>query len=101
MPCNYSHLQDNFYKRFDGAVSKTVLLKEFENKVFLTNPLFFAFTKMQVFFVIYMFAEKKHVLMYYAHVKRLHSVKWRSLSGDTALRPINNLSVKQGRVFLG
>ena len=32
-----------------------------------------------------MFAEKKHVLMYYAHVKRLHSVEWRSLYGDTAI----------------
>ena len=31
-----------------------------------------------------MFAEKTHVLVYYAHVKRLHSVKWRSLFGDTA-----------------
>ena len=28
--------------------------------------------------------QKKHVLMYYAHVKRLHSVKWQSLYGDTA-----------------
>ena len=28
--------------------------------------------------------QKKHGLMYYAHVKRLHSVKWRSLYGDTA-----------------
>ena len=84
MPRNYSHLQDNFYKRFDGAVSKTVLLKEFENKVFLTKLFFFGFHKdAGFFFVIYMFAEKKHVLMYYAHVKRLHSVKWRSLSGDT------------------
>ena len=27
---------------------------------------------------------KKHFLMYYAHVKRLHSVKWRDLYGDTA-----------------
>ena len=35
--------------------------------------------------MIYMFAEeKKHVLMYYAHAKPLHSVKWRSLYGDTA-----------------
>ena len=41
MPRNYLHLQDNFYKRFDGAVSKTVLLKEFENKVFLTNLFFY------------------------------------------------------------
>ena len=29
--------------------------------------------------------QKKHVLMYYAHVKRLHSVKFRSLYGDTAI----------------
>ena len=28
-----------------------------------------------------MFAEKNHVLMYYVHVKRLHSVKWRCLYG--------------------
>ena len=28
--------------------------------------------------------QKKHVLMYYAHVKRLHSVKWQKLYGDTA-----------------
>ena len=34
--------------------------------------------------MIYMFAAKKHVLMYYAHARRLHSVKWRSLYGDTA-----------------
>ena len=46
--------------------------------------LFFAFAKKQEFFAIYMFAEKKHVLMYYAHVKRLHSVKWRGLYWDTA-----------------
>ena len=43
---------------------------------------------MQEIFVIYMFAEKKYVLMHYAHAKRLHSVnhsvKWRSLYGDTA-----------------
>ena len=62
MPCSYSYLQDNFYKRFDGAVSKTVLLKEFDNKVEGSSPnktFFFAFVKMQDFFcVIYMFAEK-------------------------------------------
>ena len=28
---------------------------------------------------------KKYVLMYYAHIKRLHSVKWRGLYGDTAM----------------
>ena len=33
MPCGHSYLQVNFYKRFDGAVSITVVLKESENKV--------------------------------------------------------------------
>ena len=49
-----------FYKRFDGAVSKTVLLKEFENKVEGSSPnktFFFAFANMQD----YMFAEKSMV----------------------------------------
>ena len=43
---------------------------------------FFCFRKDAGFFCDHMFAEK-NVLMYYAHVKRLHSVKWRSLYGDT------------------
>ena len=74
----------NFYKRFDGAVSITVVLKESKNKVEGSSPskTFFIFyfllsQRSKKFFAIYMFAEKKHVLMYYAHVKRLHSVKWR------------------------
>ena len=86
MPRTYSYLQDNFYNRFNGAVSITVALKEFDNKVEGSSPnktFFFAFANMQEIFEIYMFAEK-HVLMYYAHVKRLHSVKWRSLYGDIA-----------------
>ena len=62
MPCNYSYLQDNFYKRFDCAVSKTVLLKKLDTKVKGSSPnktfFFFAFAKMQDFIVIYMFAEK-------------------------------------------
>ena len=33
MPCTYSYLQVDFHKRFDGAVSITVVLKESENKV--------------------------------------------------------------------
>ena len=82
MPCNYSYLQDSFYKRFDGAICKTLLLEEFDNKVQSSSPsktFFSAFAKMQDFLC------DLHVcLMYYAHVKRLHSVKWRSLYGDTA-----------------
>ena len=71
MPWSYSYLQVNFYKRFDGAVSLTVVPKESENKVEGSTPklrvrapvkpffLIFAFAKMQEIFVIYMFAEGK------------------------------------------
>ena len=48
MPCTYSYLQDNFYKRFDGAVSITVVLKESDNKVEGSSPsktFFFCFRK--------------------------------------------------------
>ena len=45
---------------------------------------FFCFRKDAGFFVWFTRLQKKHVLMHYAHVKRLHSVKWRSLYGDTA-----------------
>ena len=62
MPCSYSYLQVNFYKRFDGAVSLTVVLKEsweFETKVEGSRPsnIFFAFAKPEIL-AIYMFAEK-------------------------------------------
>ena len=56
MPCTYSYLQDNFYNRFDGAVSITVVLKEFDNKVEGSSPsktffiYFFAFASIQEFF---------------------------------------------------
>ena len=54
----------NFYNRFDGAVSITVVLKESEKKVegsslSKTFLLFFAFAKMQEIFAIYMFADGK------------------------------------------
>ena len=39
---------------------------------------------MQVIFRDLHVCRKKHVLLYYAHAKPLHSVKWRSLYGDTA-----------------
>ena len=98
MPCSYSYLQVNFYKRFYGVVSITVVLKESDNKVEGLSPMlrvrapvghffifyFFAFAKKQEIFRDLHFWRKKHVLMYYAHVKRLHSVKWRGLYGDTA-----------------
>ena len=78
----------NFYKRFDATVSITVVLKESENKVEGLSPrlsvrapvklfylFFFAFAKKQKIFRDLHVCRKKHVLMYYAHVKRLHSVK--------------------------
>ena len=40
MSWNYSYLQENFYKRIDGAVSKTVVLKESDNKVEGSSPIF-------------------------------------------------------------
>ena len=96
MPCTYSYLQVNFNKRFDGAVGITVVLKDFENKVEGLSPmlrvrtpinlfyfLFFAFAKKkEIFRDLHVCREKEHVLMYYAHVKRLNSVKWRGFYGD-------------------
>ena len=89
MPCAYSYLQDNFYNRFDGAVGITVVLKEFNNKVEGSSPsktffFYFCFRKYAGNFSRFTCLQKKHVLMYYAHVKRLNSVKWRSLYEDTA-----------------
>ena len=63
MSCSYSYLQEIFYKRFDSI---TVVLKESDSKVAGSSPIkklffifyFFAFAKMQVIFVIYMFVEK-------------------------------------------
>ena len=87
MPCSYSYLQVIFYKRFDGVVSITVVLKESENKVEPkvegSSPsktsfyiLFFAFAKMKRNFCdLHVCRRKMHVLMYYAYVTRLHSVK--------------------------
>ena len=98
MSCSYSYLQVNFYKRFDGAVSITVALKESENKVEGLRPRLRVRSPVKKFFLFFYFLlskrsrvfsrftclQKKHVLMYYAHVKRLHSVKWRGLYKDTA-----------------
>ena len=85
MPCTYSYLQENFYNRLDGAVSITVALKELDNKVEGSSPSkTFFFCSHAGNFSRFTSLQKKHVLMYYAHEKRLHSVKWRSLYGDTA-----------------
>ena len=115
MSCSYSYLQVNFNKRCCGAISITAILEESENKVEGLSPrlkvrtpvkliLFYFFyfllsQRSRKFCAIYMFAEKKHVLMYYAHVKRLHSVKWRGLYGDTAM--MHELLLKTCRVLHG
>ena len=71
MPCTYSYLLVNFYKRLDGAVSITVVLEQSENKVEGSSPrlrvrapvkpfLFsFAFAKMQAISAIYIFFAEK------------------------------------------
>ena len=85
MPWNHSYLQVNFYNQFDGAVSITVVLKESENKVEGSSPrktfyfFFFCFRKdARNFRDLHVCRRKRHVLMFYAHVTRLHSVKWRA-----------------------
>ena len=66
----------------------------FEPKVEGSNPskTFFCFRKEAEIFSRFTCLQKKHVLMYYAHVKRLHSVKWRGLYGDTTT--MQELSLK-------
>ena len=55
------------YKRFDGAVIITVVLKESENKIEGSRPRLRVRHPVKLFiififlFAIYMFAEKKHV----------------------------------------
>ena len=95
MPCSYSYLQVSFYKRIDGAVSIMVVLKESENKVeglslslrvrAPVKPFFFCFRKdVGNFRDSHVCRRKRHVLMFYAYVTRLHSVKLRGLYGDKA-----------------
>ena len=97
MPCSYSYLQVNFNKRFDGAVSITVVLKDFENKVEGLSPrwrvrasvkpffifYFYLSHRSRKIFAIYMFAEKAcfDVL---CTCKATSLSKWRGLYGDTA-----------------
>ena len=69
-----------FYKRFGGAVSVTIVLKESENKVEGLRPrlrirapvkpfFIFCFHKEAGNFSPFACLQKKHVLIYYAHVK--------------------------------
>ena len=59
----------NFYKRFDGAVSITVVLKDSENKVEGSRPsktffFIFYFAKKQEIFRDLHVCRKKHALMF-------------------------------------
>ena len=72
MPCSYSYLQViSVYKRFDGAVSITVVLKNLKTKlrVRVRAPVktfiifyFLLSQRSRKFFAIYMFAEKSMFL---------------------------------------
>ena len=59
MPCSYSYLQVNFNKRFDGAVSITVVLKESENKVEGLSPRLRVRAPVNPFFIFLFFAFAK------------------------------------------
>ena len=59
MPCSYSYLQVNFYKRFDGAVSITVVLNESENKVEGLSPRLRVRAPVKLFFYFLFFAFAK------------------------------------------
>ena len=82
------------YKRTVTSDSMAQLVKRLYSKNLITrlSPIknffiifyFFAFAKMQVFFRDLHVCRNKHVLMYHAQAKPIHSVKWRSLYGDTA-----------------
>ena len=97
MPCSYSYLQENFYNWFDGEVSITVVLKVSVNKVEASSPsktFFFCFRKYAGFFSRFTCLQKKYVFMYYAHVKWLHPIKWRSLYEDRPTATMQELLLK-------
>ena len=59
MSCNYSYLQENYYKRFDGAVSITVALKESENKVEGLSSSLRVRVPVKLYFLFFMFCFRK------------------------------------------
>ena len=91
MPYSYSYLQVNIYKRFDGAVSITVVsitvvLKESENKVEGSSP-----SKIYFYFLFFAFAKMQEITFRDLHVCRktcfdvLYTCKATSLSEMTKL----------------
>ena len=65
----------------------------------LSKTFFFAFAKKQEIFRDLHVCRKKACFRYYAHVKRLHSVKWRGFYGDTAT--MQELLLKSVQVLHG
>ena len=59
MPCSYSYLQVNFYKRFDGAVSITVVRKESENNVEGSRHRLRVRAPVKLFFIFFIFCLRK------------------------------------------
>ena len=59
MPFSYSYLQVNFNKRFDGAVSITVVIKESENKVEGLSPRLRVRAPVKPFFLFFIFCFHK------------------------------------------
>ena len=59
MPCSYSYLQVNFYKRFEGAVSITVVLQESVNKVEGSSPRLRVRAPVKHFFLFFIFCFRK------------------------------------------
>ena len=50
MLCTYSYFEENFYKRFDGTVSRTVVLIESDIKVAGSSPI-----KKKLFYFFFIF----------------------------------------------
>ena len=77
MSCSYSYLQENFYKRFDGAVSIMVVLKESEKKVEGLSPRLRVRVPVKRFFFYYFLCfafAKKHEMFSDVHVCRKKNI---------------------------
>ena len=70
MPWGHSYLQVNFYKRFDGAVSITVVLKESENKVEGLSQRLRVRAPVKPFFIFYFLLSQRAGIIRDLHVCR-------------------------------
>ena len=76
MPCTYLYLEVNFYKRFDGAVSITVVLKESENKVEGLSPRLRVRAPVKPFFIFYFLLSQRSRNFRDLHVCRKKACKY-------------------------